>query len=119
MQCKQIAFLCGPRERARVGYSHTFVRLRPNWPSWMLFRCVRGRARNEAAAGGVTGSPGNGVTARRRAQRSGLLQAFGCSASKVNVEIADSTYLPADAALKNFEEAGDNLLLVVAAEYRR
>jgi hypothetical protein len=41
------------------------------------------------------------------------------AASKVNVQVADSTYLPADAALKNLEKAGDNLLLVVATEHRR
>ena len=41
------------------------------------------------------------------------------ASSKVNLKVADSTYLPADAALKNLDEAGDNLLLVVAAEHRR
>lgn len=39
------------------------------------------------------------------------------SASKVNVEVADPTYLPADAAFENLEEARDNLLVVVAAEH--
>lgn len=62
---------------------------------------------------------GLGVAPRASRAVGRVAQAFGCSASKVNVEIADSTYLPADAALKNLEEAGDNLLLVVAAEHRR
>ena len=41
---------------------------------------------------------------------------FGCidissnTPPKLNVEVPDSTYLPADAALKNLEEAGDNLV---------
>jgi hypothetical protein len=40
-------------------------------------------------------------------------------ASKVNVEIADPSYLPADAAFKNLEEPRDDVLLVVAARHRR
>ena len=60
------------------------------------------------------GGCGRGVEPQGR-----VAQAFCCSASKVNVEIADSTYLPSDAAFENLEEARDNLLLVVAAEHRR
>jgi hypothetical protein len=41
------------------------------------------------------------------------------SASKVNVEVANSTYLPADAAFKNPVEPRDDVLLVVAAKHRR
>ena len=40
------------------------------------------------------------------------------AASKVNVEIADLTYRPADAALENLEEARYDLL-VVTVEHRR
>jgi hypothetical protein len=57
---------------------------------------------------------------RRGVERnSRVASSLSCSASKLNVEVTDPTYLPADAALKNLEEAGDNILLVVAAEHRR
>jgi hypothetical protein len=41
------------------------------------------------------------------------------SASKVNAEIADSAYLPADAAFKNLVQPRDDVLLVVASPRRR
>ena len=46
-----------------------------------------------------------------------VAQPLSCSASKVNVEIADSAYLPADATFENLEEARDSLL-VVTVEHR-
>src|SRR6266851_5700885 len=41
------------------------------------------------------------------------------AASKVNVEIADSTYRPADVVLQNLEEARDNLIIIAAEHPRR
>jgi hypothetical protein len=41
------------------------------------------------------------------------------AASKVNVEVADSTYWPADAAFENLEEARDDLLIIAAEHPRR
>ena len=59
-------------------------------------------------------APSDGAKPTPRCMAAGLVSR---SASKVNVEIADPTYLPADAAFENLEEARDNLLLVVAAEH--
>ena len=52
-------------------------------------------------------APSDGAKPTPRCMAAGLVSR---SASKVNVEIADPTYLPADAAFENLEEARDDLL---------
>ena len=44
---------------------------------------------------------------------------FAAAASKVDVEVADSTYRPADAAFENLEKARDDLIIIIAAEHPR
>jgi hypothetical protein len=52
-------------------------------------------------------------------RKAGLLHSPVAQRQSSNVEITDPTYLPADAALENLEEARDDILLVVAAKHRR